>query len=274
MTIAAQKVRYRKETIAAFEQTMSVLRETVTTDTEADGSQVTFLVSGSGGATAVTRGQNGLIPSRIDENVQSTCQLVEWHDSVEKTRFNIFASQGKQKEMMQDTTVSVLNRKIDDDIITALAGGTQAIANTTGSYEYILRARTMLMNNKVTIGTKVTGLITPAYEAYMRKIPEFTSADYTKGRPSDNALTEFEWLGMRFIVHQNLPGAGTADETVLFYHKDAIGHAADSKSLNTAIGYDEKNDFSWARATIFMGSLLLQNEGVIVGSHDGSLYSS
>ena len=65
-------------------------------------------------AIANTRGANGLITARSDDQSQPTATLSEWHDLVRKTKFNIFASQGNQRAIMQKTTMNVLNRKIDD----------------------------------------------------------------------------------------------------------------------------------------------------------------
>ena len=272
--IDAQKARYRQETIAAFENTTTVLRDTVTTEFESDGgSQVTFLVAGSGGATAVTRGTNGDIPSRLDDNAQHLCQMTEWHDKVKKTRFNIFASQGNQRALMQRTSMGVMNRKIDQDIIAALETGTQSLAVTTGSLMHILRQKVILMNNKVDTSSNITGLITPAYFAYMMSIPEFSNSDYSKLNPADKGSETFRWLNINWIVHNNLPGNGTAAEKVFMYHNEAIGHAADAQALNTAIGYNEENDYSYVRSTMFMGSKLLQNEGVMVSIHDGTAFS-
>ena len=43
------------------------------------GNTAVFLVAGSGGATAVTRGVNGYIPYGTVSNVQNTCTLLEYH---------------------------------------------------------------------------------------------------------------------------------------------------------------------------------------------------
>ena len=56
---------------------MSWLRQTTVTEAVIKGNQATFLVGGSGGASAVTRGINGLIPARADNLTQSTATLVE-----------------------------------------------------------------------------------------------------------------------------------------------------------------------------------------------------
>jgi hypothetical protein len=59
---------------------MSWLRQTTVTETMIEGNQATFLVAGSGGATATTRGINGLIPARADSMTQPVASLTEWHD--------------------------------------------------------------------------------------------------------------------------------------------------------------------------------------------------
>src|SRR3990167_11211548 len=88
---------YRQAFIHGFEDMDSRLRKTVTTHVEVKGNEAIFLVADSGSATAVTRGVNGLISARADNNVQSTATVREWHDLVKKTEFNILSSQGDQR---------------------------------------------------------------------------------------------------------------------------------------------------------------------------------
>ncbi|MGL9734739.1 MAG: hypothetical protein ACR5LF_00290 [Symbiopectobacterium sp.] len=45
------------------------------------------------------------------------------------------------------------------------------------------------------------------------------------------------------------------------------------KGLQTPVGYDEEQDYSWARASAFMGGKLLQNKAVIKIIHDGSAFA-
>lgn len=79
MAESAAQVQYRDQLVAAFEEGMSWLRQTTVNEAVIKGNQATFLVAGSGGASAVTRGINGLIPARADSMDQSTATLVEWH---------------------------------------------------------------------------------------------------------------------------------------------------------------------------------------------------
>jgi len=80
MAETAFQKQFRQETVDVFEEGMSWLRQTTVQETVIKGNQAEFLVAGSGNASAVTRGVNGLIPARADDLTQNTATLVEWHD--------------------------------------------------------------------------------------------------------------------------------------------------------------------------------------------------
>lgn len=268
--------------IQAFEQHQSLLRETVTTEAVIKGQQAIFLVAGSGGATAVTRGTNGLIPARADDNLQNTCTLQEWHDLVRKTGFNVFASQGNQRSIMQMTTMAVINRQIDALIITSLATGTVAIgaAGTIPNVSLFQNGRVKLSNAAVPWDSGVTLLCQPSFLAYLEQAPEFTNAQWVDMRPyageepswRDKPMA-YRWRNCLIVEHPNLPNKGTTTETSFLYHKTAIGHAIDTAGIQSPVGYDQEQDYSYARASAYMGALVLQNTGIVVITHDGSAYS-
>ena len=83
----------------------------------------------------------------------------------------------------------------------------------------------------------------------------------------------YRWRNALIIEHPNLPGRGTTSEISFLYHKSAIGHAIDTAGLQSPVGYDEEQDYSFARATAYMGAKLLQNAGVVVITADGSAYA-
>lgn len=277
MASTAFQTLYRNEFIAGFEQNQSLVRQSVITDGIPKGNQFVFLVADSGGATAVTRGVNGMIPARADNLNQYTALLQEWHDLVRKTNYNVFASQGDQRAIMQGTTMAVLNRKIDQDIIGELTAATQTTgATATMSLALAMKAKVILGNNEVPADNQLFALITPAAEAYLMQTKEFGSVDYVNLKPftvTDSSLKAFTWAGVNWIVHPNLPGKGTNAETCFMYHRNSIGHAMDIKGLQTPVGYDEEQDYSWARASAFMGGKLLQNKGVVKIIHDGSAFA-
>lgn len=274
MTDSAFQTQYRNEHIAAFEQNYSILRMTCVQEAVIRGNQAIFLVSGSGGLSAVTRGVNGMIPYNTVENNQNTCTLVEYHAPFERTGFNIFASQGDQRRIMQESSVTVLNRNIDDVILQELDTATL----TTGSavkatLNLIAKAKTILGVNEVqtTEEDNMFAVISPAFEAYMFQMTEFGSADYVDIKPFNGPTKRFRrWYGVNWLIHPNVPGVGTSSESCFMYHKRSIGHAANSKEMEVEVGYDGKQQNSWSRATLFHGAKKLQNSGIIKMVHDGS----
>lgn len=276
MADTAFQTQYRQELVAAFEREQSLLRQTCTTEGSIRGNAIVFDVVGSGSATAVTRGVNGLIPGRADDQTQNTCTLTEWHDLVRKTNFNVFASQGDQRAVMQRTSMGVINRKIDDQIITELAAGTQdagAVA-TTMSLNKVMHALAILGNNNVPIDGNLFGLLTPAAWAYLMQVKEVTSKDYVDNSRMNDAPVQFKWAGVTWMVHSGLTGVGTATAECYVYHRNAIGHGMNVAGLQSPVGYDEEQDYSWARCTAYMGAKLLQNTGVVTIFHDDTGFAA
>jgi prepilin-type N-terminal cleavage/methylation domain-containing protein len=281
----AFQTQYKQEYIQGFEQRVSLLRETVTTAADIKGNTCVFLVADSGSAQAQTRGINGRIPARGDNQTQNSCILQEWHDLVRKTGFNVTASQGNQRQMMQDSSMGVINRKIDDTVITELATGTVAIgtaAVTIPNVSFFQNGRVKLSNASVPWDSRVTLLCQPSFLAYLEQAPEFANAEYVDLRPykgtDENPSWEdkpmaYRWRNCKIVEHPNLPGKGTTSEKSFLYHQTAIGHAMAMETIEARAGYDEEEDYSWARTTVYMGAKLLQNAGVIVMTHDGSAYA-
>jgi hypothetical protein len=258
-----------------FEQRQSLLRKTVTTEAVVKGNQAVFLVAGSNHATATTRGTNGLIPARADDNIQNTATLQEWHDLVRKTGFNVFESQGDQRKIMQESSLGVLNRKIDQDILASLASATLSTAPAqTASLALVMKAYTILGNNEVPMDGNVNAVISPGFHAYLMQAKEFTNVNYINDKPFSNQPTMYRWANTNFIVHPNIVNKGLSTEQCFMYHKDSIGQAANVGEIDTKIGYDDEQDYSFARATMFMGSKQLQNNGQVLMNHDGSAYAS
>lgn len=283
MADTAYQVIYRDEWIHGFERDQALLRNTVTTQTMtmATGArQAVFLVATSN-REAVTRGNNGLIPASTDDLTQTTVTLAEAHDLPQKTNFNIFAGQSDQRAMMQVTSRGVINRHIDDNIITALATGTltPSATATIMSKGLVTRATTMIWNNKVKNDGQVWGALTPAAWGHLSDLPAFTSSDYVNDKVLVNgAPTNFSgvqiksWMGVNWLMHTGLPGSGTATAKCFIWHKSAVGHAYND--IQALAGYQEEQDYSWARTTIYDGALKIQNAGIVYINHDDSVYSA
>jgi hypothetical protein len=283
MADTAFQRQYRQEYIHGFEDRQSILRATCVQEAVIKGNEATFLVADSGSATATTRGVNGLITARADNNTQNTCTLREWHDLVRKTNFNVFASQGDQRRIMQETTMAVVNRKMDDIIIEELDTATNDTGSAaTASLDMVVHARTILGNNFVDLTDEdnIFGLISPAFEGYLMQIPEYASADYVEVKPFTGPARRFRrWMGVNWMIHARLTGsvgaggAGTSEQCYMF-HRNAMGCAVDKDGIDSPVGYDEEQAYSWARVSVHMGAKLLQNSGIVQMLHNASGYAA
>lgn len=246
--------------------------------TQIKGNSAVFLVSGSGGVSAVTRGSNGQIPYRNVSNTQNTCTLVEKHAPFEMTGFDIFANQGDQKRILMKSSQAVLHRDIDQAIIDQLDTATVTTGTAaTASLNMIVKARTMLGNAEVDITSedKMFAAITPAFEGYLMQVAEFSNADYVDVKPFVGPAKRMRrWMGVNWMVHPNLTGVGTASESCYMWHQDSLGHAANTAEMAVDAGYERKQQVSWTNATCYHGAKLLQNSGIVKMVHDGSAYAA
>lgn len=275
MAVEAAMTRYRREFVAAFEQDVSLLKTSATKESMTDGLTATFLVSGSGSDTAVTRGTNGQIPYGNPTNTQVAATLVEKHAGYELTGFNIFASQGDQMRVMQMASMNVINRDIDLTILTELANATQDYGSGTASVSTVAGAKAILGNGQVRTweADNMFGVVSPAFMAYLMQTTEFASADYVDVKPfSGPPRRMLRWFGINWIENPLVTGVGTASEICYIYHRAALGYAVRVSEEKIAIGYDDKQDTSWSRATTYHAAKILQNTGIVKITHDGSAF--
>lgn len=274
MATTAFETKYREEYIATFEQKPSYFRNSAVTETMISGQTAVFLVAGTGGREAVTRGTNGLIPSSADSLTQNSCALQEWHDKPRRTKFNIFASQGNGTKIMQESSVKVLNRKLDDLMIAELSTGTQTTgAGVTGSLALFAKAQAILGNADVDIEEEdnMFCAISPAAMNYLMQIPEFAKSDYVDVKPFEGpAMKMRRWMGCNFFVSNRLSGRTTATEKCLMWHRNAIGFAINKGEMEVVADYNKEESYYYTRCSAFMNAKLLQNSGVVIINHDGS----
>jgi len=278
MAETAFQIQYRQEFVAGFEVNTSLLRSTTVTEAVIKGNQATFLVADSGGATTKTRGANGRIPTRGDNLNQFTATLVEGHDLAERTNFNLFASQGDGRRIMQMTSMAVVNRSIDLDILGELANTTTSLSGAAvpASLALVMRARTKLGNNQVPIEEidNMFAVVSPAFMGYLLQVPEFVNSQWVDVKPlTGPARKMLRWAGFNWVESPLISGLGTNAELCYFYHRNGIGHAVNTGEIMAMADYNSEQDYSWARTSIYQGSKMLQNKGVVKVTHDGSAYA-
>lgn len=277
MSIEAAVQQFREDLVPAFEQKMSLLKLTTTKETMNKGNSVVFDVNGSATDTAVTRGSNGDIPYGNPTNNQVPCNLVEKHAPYAITGFNAFASQGPQVAKMREQCIRVINRDIDLTLLAELANATQdfpASAQTAG-LATVLGAQAILGYNDVDVDEEdnMFCIMSPGFRAYLLQTSEFSSGDYVNTKPLDGPVRRFwRWAGMNWIMSNRLTGSATASELCYMYHRSALGYAVNLGEEQVFAGFNEEQGRSWARAEVYHGAKILQNNGIIKITHDGSAF--
>lgn len=270
-SVTIGKNQYRDEWIVRFQRGETYLKSAVTRETMVQGNQAIFAIQGV--APAMTqRGVDGLIPSRNRQDTQITIPLVELHTKETRTGFNIFTAQSDIREAMQNAGALSAAREIDDRIITALEtatnqynGGT-AITTTFGR---VVDIQSELTENDVYANDMITFLHTPKSWARLTTLDQFTNADYLDRKVlMGNAQAPVYWNGATHMLHTGLPGVGTATASCFAFAKQGVGHAINEGDIQVAVGYDDEDDYSYARHTLFHGTTLLQQNGVIEFIHD------
>lgn len=277
MSVEAAMIQYRKEFVASFEQRVSALKMATTKESMVSGNQATFLVSGSGGDTAVTRGVNGLIPYSNPTNTQVTATLAEKHAGYELTSFNIFASQGDQKRIMQMASMNVINRDIDLTILAELANATQDFGSGVATLNTVIGAKVILGNAQVNTSEadNMFAVVSPSFMGYLMQVREFASAEYVDVKPFAGASKQYlRWMGINWIESPLVTGLGTSSEICYMFHRNALGYAVRVGEESVSIGYEDKQDSSWSRATTYHAAKILQNTGIVKITHDGSGYAA
>jgi hypothetical protein len=178
--------------------------------------------------------------------------------------------------------MKVINRTIDLDILSALAATTNVLSPAaTANLSLVTHAMTKLDNNAVPTDEidNMFFVVTGAFMGYLYQVKEFVNVQWVDVKPlTQPALPNggspskkmMRWAGFNWIKTPLITGNGTNQELCYAFHRDAVGHAVDSGEIMAMADYHRRQDYSWARTSIYMGSKLLQNKGVIQVQHDGS----
>jgi len=273
MAYQITREQYRDEWIVAFQRGETALRHVTTPEMIIQGNQAVFPIQGaSNGATS--RGVNGLIPSDNPTDTQVTIPLEERHRKETQTGFNIFTAHGNLREAMQNRGALALAREVDDKIIAdALQSATNEYnggAAITVTYNHIQTIMAELLENNVFAMDQLCFVWTPMAWARLLTFSEWTSSDYVQDKFLLGGATQQPrmWNGAMHMVHTGLPNIGLATAESFVFAKSSVGYCMNTGGIDVAIGYDEEDDYSFARHTIFHGSEVLQQAGIIKIVHD------
>lgn len=267
MTYMITKEQYREEWIVAFQRGETPLKSAVSKELMLSGLTAKFALQGAAGRMS-ERGANGLIPSRNRTDTQPSITLKEKHSKETQTGFNVFTAPANLRAAMQNAGALSAYREIDYTIIEALETATNRYNSGTAitlTYGRTVDAITDIFERHVTTSDMITCVWTPKTWGRLLTFPEFVNADFvdTKGLVGYGLDKPRVWMGAMHMMHSGLPGVGTATASNFIFAKSAVGHAIASGEIQVASGYNDEDDYSYSRHTIFDGATILQQDGVI-----------
>lgn len=267
MAYMITKEQYQEEWIVAFQRGQTPLKDAVSKELMLSGLTAKFALQGAAGRMT-KRGVNGLIPSRTRTDTQPSITLEEKHSKETQTGFNVFTAPAPLREAMQNAGALAAYREIDFTILEALETATNQYNSgsaVTLTHGKLVDAITDILNNNVVSGDMITCVWTPKAWGRLMTIPEFASEDYVSDKPLVGYGIEKPkvWMGAMHMMHTGLTGAGTATASNFIFAKPAVGHAIATGEIQVAAGYNDEDDYSYSRHTIYDGATILQQDGVL-----------
>jgi hypothetical protein len=139
-----------------------------------------------------------------------------------------------------------------------------------------MKAKAYLGNNGIPTQEEdnMFAVVTDSVMAYLMQDDSFSNAQYVDVKPLVGPTRKMlRWAGVNWMVNPLVTGVGTSLELCYMWHRNALGYAVNVNEESIAIGYDDKQDTSWTRASIFHTAKILQNSGIVQMKHDGSAFA-
>lgn len=277
--------QYEREVKLVFQREGGYLRQTVRLHDGVNGTTDTFQKVGKGIAT--TKARHGVITPMNQTHTAIEATLVDfyagdWFDKLDQAKINI-----DERDVIARSGAYALGRKVDDQILTALGTTSQTGISWTVSSKAAIRNALLGMvqaldANDVPNDGRRFGALSSKEWAFAMCVQEFASSDfvsangarYDTGAPTGGKFIDF--LGVKWIMHTGISGAGTASAVPLVWHADSIGYATGMFAGNVASNDVVAADIAWHndRASWFInhmmsgGAALIDDLGVIKGAVD------
>lgn len=247
----------------AYQQIGTKLRSTVRSKTGVVGASTTFQKVGRGMAS--TKSRHGIVPVMNLDHEPVECVLQDyyagdWVDALDELKTNV-----DERQVVASAGAYALGRKTDELIVDAMSDATTSVGDySTGlTKDLILSALQVLNENDVPDDGRRFAVVGVHQWNELLSIEEFISADYVgDSLPLISGGASKKWLGITWVLYNDLPSATTAQRDCFMYHATSIGHAS---------GQDVKTDITWhgERAAHFIsnsmsqGAVLIDDAGIV-----------
>ena len=277
--------QYERKVHLVFQRTGSYLRDTVRFRPDVVGSSTTFQKIGTGVAT--TKARHGVVTPMNQTHTAHEATLSDfyagdWVDKLDEAKINI-----DERDALAVSGAYALGRKVDSQIDTLLAAENTDNVSITVTSEGAVRAGLLQMSanlysQDVPNDGMGFGALTPVMWARALSVKEFSSSDWVgaSGLPFNEGIPTGgrfkDWMGIKWVMHSGLTGAGTATSNSYVWHKSSIGYAAGKHAGNVAgrasvaaeITYSGHRVAHFVNHMMSGGGVTIDGNGIIEGQSD------
>lgn len=256
--------KFNRDVHLEFQQRGSLFRNLVRTDAEVMASTLRFQKMGT--ITVGSKARNGTIPISNPEHSHVDVTMLDRYaavliDKLDLTKLNIPVRSGYVENM-----TAGFGRETDDQIITAMSGGTQFVGTTTAiTRNLALLAREALDDNNVFSDGRCYCAVTPRQWSHLMTIEQFVKEEFIGYDQLPWKQEGFQmklWNRVYWFVSTRLPGVKTATAKCLMWHKTAIGHGINAE---VDITWDWENLMKgWSGAgSMSMNGVIIDTRGLV-----------
>lgn len=270
---------YDTDIMLAANQRQSLLPGSVTNRAIDNGSSYIFEIADAGYTYAKQRAPNSQIPTGNFSQVQKTANIVTLWSEVFKSLEEVKGSQGDLKRIMVEHTAGEIARTEDKVIFDVLdADSTEFESSTvTASADVLRELLGKLLKARFKMDGEIFAVVGPSAWVQLLKDQDFKNSLISGTTPTrdlplkwDDARRMYSFSGINIIVHSNVPGVGTAQETNFFYHKTAVGSVySKDQLLGVNSGYLDWMGKYFCIAGVRTASVALQPTGMFKFYTDG-----
>jgi len=276
---------YEAKVHEVFQRKGSYLKEACRVKDNVVGSTAVFQKIGKG--TATTKSRHGTITPMNQTHTAPSCTLADfyagdWVDKLDEAKTNI-----SERDAIASGGAMALGRKVDDQITTILDTTTQTVITITVTSKAAILAGALTFveaawDNDVPNDGLVFAVITPRLWSQFMLQDQFGRAEYVRADGmawvSGPAIgTKWkDWMGIKWKMQTDLPGAGTATAKGWVFHQTAVGYAVAASAGNVAGNQAVGADITWHgdRAAHFVNhmmsgqAVMIDDTGVIEENHN------
>lgn len=255
--------QYESEVHLAYQQTGTLLRNTVRKKNNIKGKSTTFQIIGKG--KAVTKVRHEVIaPMNLDHsNVEVLLEdyyAGDWVDKLDELKTNI-----DERQAVVQSGAYALGRKTDELIIGAFNKSTNEVGDGTSALNLDLTLDAFAALNGLDVpddGNRY-GVVSPLVWNQLLKIEQFAKSNYVDDKPFMKGRECKKWLGINWLMHTGLPLDSEGKiRNCFLYHSSAIGHAIGAE-VKTEMTYDGPHAAHWVNNMMSQGAGLIDNNGII-----------